>query len=40
LLEPWVFLVGADGRVAARWDNVATRQEIEPLLEDLPPLGG
>jgi len=40
LLEPWVFLVGADGRVAARWDNVATRQEIEPLLQDLPPLGG
>ena len=40
LLEPWVFLVGADGRVVARWDNVATRQEIEPLLQDLPPLRG
>lgn len=39
LQEPWVFLVGADGRVAARWDNVATRQEIEPFLQDLPPLG-
>jgi hypothetical protein len=37
LQEPWVFLVGADGRVAARWDNVATRQEIEPHLQDLPP---
>lgn len=36
LTEPWVFLIGADGRVAARWDNVATRQEIEPLLQDLP----
>lgn len=35
--EPWVFLIGADGRVAARWDNVATRGEIEPLLKDLPP---
>ena len=40
LQEPWVFLVGADGKVAARWDNVATRQEIEPYLQDLPPLGG
>lgn len=38
LQEPWVFLVGADGRVAARWDNVATRQEIEPYLQDLPPI--
>lgn len=35
--EPWVFLIGADGRVTARWDNVATRGEIEPLLKDLPP---
>ena len=39
LQEPWVFLIGADGRVAARWDNVATPQEIEPLLQDLPSLG-
>jgi hypothetical protein len=36
LEEPWVFLIGADGRVVARWDNVATRSEIEPYLEDLP----
>ena len=36
LMEPWVFLIGADGRIAARWDNVATREEIEPLLRDLP----
>lgn len=34
--EPWVFLIGADGKVAARWDNVATAQEIEPLLQGLP----
>jgi hypothetical protein len=40
LQEPWVFLIGADGRVVERWDNVATRQEIEPLLQDLPPLRG
>lgn len=38
LREPWVFLIGADGRIGARWDNVATRGEIEPLLNQLPPL--
>ncbi|MGH2684943.1 MAG: TlpA family protein disulfide reductase [Actinomycetota bacterium] len=37
--EPWVFLIGADGRIAARWDNVATRGEIEALLRDLPLIG-
>jgi hypothetical protein len=36
LQEPWVFLIGSDGRIVARWDNVATRQEIEPYLQDLP----
>jgi hypothetical protein len=36
LQEPWVFLIGADGRIVARWDNVATRPEIEPYLRDLP----
>lgn len=36
LQEPWVFLIGADGQIAARWDNVATRSEIEPFLRDLP----
>lgn len=36
ITEPWVFLVDADGRVVARWDNVATRGEIEPLLRALP----
>jgi hypothetical protein len=35
LSEPWVFLIGADGRIAARWDNVASREEIEPLLQQL-----
>lgn len=36
LQEPWVFLIGGDGRVLARWDNVATRPEIEPHLRSLP----
>jgi hypothetical protein len=37
LREPWTFLIGADGRIAASWDTVVTRSEIEPLLEALPP---
>ena len=36
LREPWTFLLGADGRIAASWDTVVTRSEIEPLLEALP----
>ena len=36
--EPWVFLIGADGKVAARLDNVATQAELESLLRALPPL--
>jgi hypothetical protein len=35
-VEPWVFLIGADGRITGRWDNVATKGEIEPLLKALP----
>lgn len=39
LTEPWIFLIGGDGRIMARWDNVATAEEIEPLLKDLPVAG-
>ena len=39
LNEPWVFVIGADGRVAARFDNVATREELEPILQRLPVIG-
>ena len=39
LNEPWVFLVGADGKIAARWDNVATKAEVEPELQKLPVTG-
>lgn len=38
LREPWVFLIGRDGVIDQRWDNVATRQEIEPFLKRLPKL--
>ena len=34
--EPWVFVIGADGRITARFDNVVTRGELEPLLQRLP----
>lgn len=34
--EPWVFLIGADGRVAARWDNVLDLDELVELLDALP----
>lgn len=36
--EPWVFLIGADGKIAARFDNIATRSELEALLQKLPPM--
>lgn len=36
--EPWVFFVDAEGVIRGRWDNVATRGEIQPFLEDLKPL--
>ena len=39
LTEPWVFLIGADGRITARFDNVVSRGELEPLLRDLPVIG-
>ncbi len=39
LQEPWVFVIGADGSIAARFDNVVTRGELEPLLKALPVIG-
>ena len=36
--EPWVFLVGSDGRVIARWDNVVDPAELEAALSALPEL--
>ncbi len=37
--EPWVFLVGGDGKIAARWDNVLDRAELEQRLQALPVRG-
>jgi hypothetical protein len=36
LNEPWVFVIGGDGVITARFDNVATRGELEPILQALP----
>lgn len=36
LQEPWVFLIDADGRIVARWDNVLIRDDLEARLRDLP----
>ena len=36
--EPWVFLIDADGRIAARWDNILDIDELTAALEDLPVL--
>lgn len=35
LNEPWLFLIGRDGTIAARWDNIFIRDEIEQTIEDL-----
>lgn len=34
--EPWVFLVGPDGTVTHRWDNVLDLDELTAALEELP----
>ena len=33
--EPWVFLVGADGTIQARWDNVLDEAELVEALDGL-----
>ena len=39
LNEPWVFVIGADGKIIARFDNVVTPEELEPLIQALPVIG-
>jgi hypothetical protein len=36
LREPWVYLIGADGRILDSWDTMVTRDEIESALRSLP----
>ena len=33
--EPWVFLVGTDGTVIERWDNVATDAEMQAAVDEV-----
>lgn len=40
LQEPWLFLIGSDGTIVARWDNLFTQEEVEPELARLPPMPG
>jgi hypothetical protein len=36
ILEPWLFLVDADGTIIESWDNLAPRDEVAAALEALP----
>jgi hypothetical protein len=36
LHEPWAFLIGSNGRIVARWDNLFTGPELRSALDDLP----
>ena len=33
LSEPWVFVVGRDGKVADRFDNIAGEEEVRAAVE-------
>ncbi|GBC87618.1 hypothetical protein HRbin12_01633 [bacterium HR12] len=35
LTEPWAFLIGPDGRIVARWDNLFTEDELRSALDEL-----
>lgn len=37
--EPWVFLIGGDGRVLRRWDNVAGDDEVATAVREVPAGG-
>jgi hypothetical protein len=40
LTEPWLFLIGADGRIVDRWSSMWSEREVEIDLEALPPMKG
>ncbi|MEX2422312.1 MAG: hypothetical protein WD670_10910 [Actinomycetota bacterium] len=39
LIEPWLFLIGADGVVIDRWSSLWSEADVESQLEALPPMG-
>lgn len=38
--EPWVFVIGSDGKISARFDNIVAREDLEPILQKLPSMAG
>lgn len=38
LVEPWLFLIGADGTIVDRWSSMWSEAEVEAALEALPPM--
>lgn len=36
--EPWVFVIGADGKISHRFDNIVAKSDLEPILRQLPPM--
>jgi hypothetical protein len=36
--EPWLFFVGADGKIVDRWQNLVDFPEVEQALQKLPPM--
>jgi hypothetical protein len=40
LTEPWLFLIGADGRVVDRWSSMWSEAEVEAELQALPQMKG
>jgi hypothetical protein len=39
MTEPWLFLIGADGRIADRWGSLFDSDEVIAALEALPAMG-
>jgi glutathione peroxidase-family protein len=38
LTEPWLFLIGADGRIVDRWSSMWSEREVQTELEALAPM--
>ena len=39
LQEPWLYLIGADGRIVDRWGVLWNPDEVGAELRTLPPMG-
>jgi hypothetical protein len=37
--EPWLYLIGADGKIADRWGVLWNPDEVAAELRALPPMG-